>query len=169
MKYFSQDWHSGNLSSAESDAIRDAYWVEIEAIKSKLPQEILELATKINLHDGIVRHITLEKAAKRLTMALRCGDLQVGYFDIEIMYIDVEITNVDSSLLKIIATDAETELLYDEIGIASANRFVHRILFYPYREIEVIFGKLKFAIQPKADRELGDHARQYRETPKTAA
>lgn len=164
MKYFSESWLSNSaLSDAEVDAVRDAYWNEIEAIKSELSPSVLELATKLNLHDGLVKSFELDRAVNRLTIILRCGDLQAGYSGVELTYSDVDTTTLDSALLKIIATDPETELLYDEVGLASPGCFVHRIIFSPIREIEVVFCQLTVAVYPQTNRELGANSHQYRE------
>src|SRR5512133_1396706 len=106
MKYFSVNWLTNpEISNAESAAVRDAYWAEIEAIKTNLSPTVLQLATKIELHDGLVRYFELNRIANRLTIALRCGDLQVGYFDVDVIYLDIDFLALDLDLLKDIATD----------------------------------------------------------------
>ena len=60
-------------------------------------------------------------------------------------------------MLKALATDPKTELIYSEIDLGPPGRFVHRILFWskPMCEIEVVFGSLKVSTEPRLDRERG--------------
>jgi hypothetical protein len=38
--------------------------------------------------------------------------------------------------------DANTEIIYDEVDVASDGRFVHRLLLWPDGEYEVVFTAL---------------------------
>jgi Protein of unknown function (DUF4085) len=157
MKYFLDGWISGNHTDEQSSAVREAYWARIEEIKPHLSPEVRELTTNINLHDGLIRHIALDRAAQCLSISLRCGDLQVDYFDVDLVYADVESNLLDMRKLQVIATDPASELLYDEIDLGRSGRFVHRILFWPkpLRELEVVFRGLQVSIRRQPDRKFG--------------
>jgi hypothetical protein len=163
MKYFSETWCSGDLTEEQSLAIRDGYWARIETLSPQFPATVRELATGINLHDALVRQVTLDRARGTLTISLRCGDLQKGYFDADLAYRGVEMAGLDPGTLRAIATDPNTELLYDEVDLESPGRFVHRILFTDTREIEIVFGGLNVATTPRPDRALGEVAGLYQE------
>ncbi|HZF10213.1 MAG TPA: hypothetical protein VFE33_15600 [Thermoanaerobaculia bacterium] len=163
MRYFSEIWSSGDLTEEQGSAIRDAYWARIEALKPQLSPAVRKLAVDINLHDGLIRCVTLDRGARILTISLRCGDLQIGYCDVDLSYVDVDTDRLDVGMLRAIATDTETELRYDEIDLELPNSFVHRILFAPAREIEIVFRSLRLSTEPQPDRELGEDSGQYRE------
>jgi hypothetical protein len=121
MKYFSEAWIRGDLTDEQWSAVRDAYWARIEELKPQLSPEVRELATNISLHDGLIRRVALDRAARSFSISLRCGDLQIGYFDLDLAYADVDLNLLDPGVLEAIATDTATELLYDEIDLARVS------------------------------------------------
>jgi len=146
MKYFTAAWASGELSDAEEDAVVPAYEVHIEALTPQLPETLCSLATDVNLHDGLIRRIAIERSAARLTIELRCGDLQSGYFDLDLRYSGVDMNSLDTSMLRELAGNEAAEVLYDEVD--SDDVYIHRMLFWvgrekqrdPYRELEIRFS-----------------------------
>ena len=169
MRYFTQAWQTGSLTDEQHDASLAANGARIEEIKPQLPPDLKKLATyEINLHDGLMRRITLDRPAGTLTIGLRCGDLQVGYFDVDLAYADVDLKMLDPDVLKAIATDPETELLSSEIDLAQRGRFVHRMIFWsrPTREIEVEFRGLRLLTKLRPSREFVKAKQKYRELGK---
>jgi hypothetical protein len=157
MKYFTEAFAFCGLTDEQCLAAIEAYAARIEDIKSQLSPELSKLATStVNLHDGLIRHVALDRPARSLSLGLRCGDLQVGYFDVDLVYADVDLNLLNSAVLEAIATDPETELLYNEIDLGSARRFVHRVIFWPtpMREIEVVFGRLQVSTEQRSDRKV---------------
>jgi hypothetical protein len=75
---------------------------------------------------------------------------------VDLVYEGVDLNLLNPAALEAIATDPETELLYNEIDLESAGRFVHRIIFWPrpMREIEVVFRSLMVTIEPRPDRKV---------------
>ena len=129
----------------------------------------MELGTnKINLHDGLIRCIALDRAARSLSISLRCGDLQVGYFDADLVYADVDLKLLDPDVLDAVATDPATELLYHEIDLELPGLFVHRMIFSPrpMREIQIVFRGVKVWTKPRPDRELGRAKGTYTDSPR---
>jgi len=110
----------------------------------------------------------MDRAARSLTISLRCGDLQVGYFDVDLAYADVDLNLLDPGVLEAIATDPKTELLYSEIDLGPPGRFVQRIIFWsiPMRQIEFAFGNVKVSAEPRLDRKIGNVKRKYLERGK---
>ena len=91
MKYFTD-----GLTDEQWLANQAAYRARIEEIMPQLSPELRKLATyDINLHDGLIRGITLDRTARNLTVSLRCGDHQNGYFDVDLAYSDLEIELLD--------------------------------------------------------------------------
>ena len=145
-----------------------AYAARIQEIRPQLSPELIELATnKINLHDGLIRRIALDRPARSLSINLRCGDLHVGYFDVDLVYADVDLDRVDPDLLNAIAADPTTELLYHEIDLKLPGLLVHRMIFSPkpMREIQIVFRCVKVWTEPRPDRELGRAKGAYSESP----
>lgn len=169
MKYFTQEWAEG-LEEDEAARVRGRYWARIDAIRAELSPEVRRLALEVNIHDGLVRRIEFDRRSRRLTLALRCGDLQVGYSDVDLIYDDVDVDRLDRAALQAAAEDPRSEALYDEVDVRPPSRFVHLILFgcnvapfRPYREVEIDFSTLDVATVPQPDRLLRDIGPRYHE------
>ena len=52
------------------------------------------------------------------------------------------------------ASDTEKKALYDEVDVSADGQWIHRILFWPYREICVVFAKLGLRLEPRENREF---------------
>jgi len=154
MKYFTRDWALGEMSERDSAVRRDAYWRHIDSLVAQLPATVRRLAKHVNLHDGLVRRALVDRRAGSLALELRCGDLQVGYSDTDLVYSGVDFSSVDLALLEKRAGDPETELLYDEVDLDDAGRFVHRISFEPHGEVDIRFSALRIREIPRSDREI---------------
>lgn len=92
MKYFTPEWHGFgdadlDLSAEEEQAVVAAYRQHVAGLLPSMPPELRDLVQgRISLHDGVVLDARLDGAAKELRLLLRCGDLQVGYYDLELRY-----------------------------------------------------------------------------------
>jgi len=140
MKYFSRKWAKANYS--EDDKVIEAYWDNLEKIKNQLPSRLYFFAKNIDLHDGLIKHVNYDNNSI-LSMIVTCGDNQKGYSEISIEYsISPFISEEKIKLLQDIQKN-KFEILYDEIDIANVN-FVHRLLLYPYKEIEIKFIEFNF-------------------------
>ena len=119
MKYFSREWHSGDISEGEVGEVRDRYWAFIASISDSLPEPIRELATAVNLHDGLVQELVVDHQESTVAILLRCGDLQVGYFDVRLVYSGVPTRLLDVAMLKETASEPESELLDAVVDLAA--------------------------------------------------
>ncbi len=155
MKYFAREWATGELSDEESERIVSDYWVHIDTLLPSLPPAVAALARDINLHDGLIHRVLVQPEQRRLELELRCGDLQVGYFDLDLIYSEVRMDLLDIPLLQALARDRQTEVLYDEVDLDESN-YVHRILFWPEGEIAIVFRSLQVIRTPRADRSIYD-------------
>lgn len=154
MKFFTRQWHAGHLSDREADKVAQAYADHLESFLPRLPASLLALAKNTNLHDGRIRQVSVDRVAASVTLAVRCGDLQSGYFDVDLIYESVDFTNSELSEMKAIAQDPRAEVLYDEVDTNIHNRWVHRILFWPYRELCFDFGNLNLRVESRNTREF---------------
>ena len=135
------------------DIIRDSYWKHIEEIKPLLPEPILTLATKTNLHDGLFREVRFDKESRQLFLGLRCGDIQQGYFDLDLDYKETTISKEDLDALMRSVKNPKIEVLYDETYV-DVNTYTHNILLWPYQEIEIRYEGLAYSIHPMTDRQI---------------
>jgi len=154
MKFFTRQWHAGHLSDREADKVVQAYDDHLESLLPHLPVSLLALAKNTNLHDGRIRQVSVDRVAATVTLGVRCGDRQFGYFDVDLIYEHVDFTNSELSEMKAIAQDPRAEVLYDEVDTNVHNRWVHRILFWPYRELCVEFRKLDLRVESRDTREF---------------
>jgi len=149
MRFFTIAWHSGEMPDDEAAAIPDAYESHIRALVPSLPPDALRLVRAISLHDGLIRQASFTASA--IDILIRAGDLQVGYFDARLHYVGGAISQADSQFLEGATDDSNTEILYDEFDSAESG-WIHRILFWPYREVLIQFAALELAVMPKSDR-----------------
>ena len=158
MKYFTSAWARGELEDEAGTAFAD-YKKHLASLLPKLPPDVLTLATNSNLHDGMLLQNVLDTEQATLLLTLRCGDLQVGYFDLELHYLHVLSPPATEGLAKLVANPSRGDLhhsesLYDEVDI-EGDVFVHRILFYTrrtYHEVTVRFRQLRLLTTPREDR-----------------
>lgn len=137
MNYFTPAWHSGNLDDETCSKMAWDYKQHLANILPSLPPEVQTLATSINIHDGLLWKAEADPEQGLLRLALRCGDLQVGYFDLELEYQQVDfVPEMTEALRKLSAVRLDqpslpypNEALYDEVD-QEGDFLVHRILFW---------------------------------------
>ena len=151
MRFFTRAVVSGDLNDAEVERISACYQQHIGDIAGSASPEIAELA-QTNLHDGLIRRVVVQPDADELVLSLRCGDLQVGYFDIDILYLGVSIDAQQLEVLTRRVHDRRTEILAGEIDRLPDGRFVHRLIFWPDDELEMVFSSLNITRQAQQDR-----------------
>jgi hypothetical protein len=160
MMFFTREIISGEFADDEVDTICKSYQQHIERILVSSPKEVAELA-QTNLHDGLIRRAVVDHGVHVLSLALRCGDLQVGYFDVDIQYSGVTLTPQQLQVLARRARDRRTEILADEIDTAADGPFVHRLLFWPDDELEIVFTGLTIEKQDQPSREVANDEKPY--------
>jgi hypothetical protein len=146
LKFFTREWHGGDMPDAEADGIPTAYLSHISSMGQSLPADARRLVYDVNLHDGLLRSIQRQSA--NLDIVLRAGDLQVGYFDAQLSYGGADIASGDEHFLKDTVGRRDIELLYDEFDLSEGASWVHRFLFWPYREVAVRFTTLTLRVTP---------------------
>lgn len=125
VRYFTKYWQDG---ASDDDAVRataEAYWRHVHSLG--LPASVMMLAD-LNPHDAYVLHVEHQPEHGRLALRLRCGDLQIGYFDADITFEGVEMSSKAEEVLRESRRPADVELLYDEVDRA-ADCFEYRLSF----------------------------------------
>jgi hypothetical protein len=152
MKFFTREWANGELPDDEWAETAAAYRRHLDLLLPSLPESVARLAREINLHDGLIRRVSVDRRADELVLNLRCGDLQTGYFDLDLVYLGVDLSSVDLVTLANCARDPETELVYDEVDLDAQENYLHRILFGPAGEVSIPFSRLQVECTAQPDR-----------------
>ena len=129
-----------------------AYRRHLDTLLPSLPESVARLAKDANLHDGLIRRVSVDRRGGKLVLNLRCGDLQTGYFDLDLIYLGVDLSSVDLATLAHCARDPRTELLYDEVDLDNQGNLVHRVLFGPAGEVSIPFSRLQVECTAQPDR-----------------
>lgn len=149
MRFFTPEWHEADLPPDETDKAFEAYDQHLEAIWPRLHATVRLLANGPTLHDALIRRVVLDRAQRELRLELRAGDDQLGYFDVDLTYLGAVVDASDVHRFADAARDAMTVLLYDELDLGDHDTYVHRLLFWPYRECEVLFEALALRVAPR--------------------
>jgi hypothetical protein len=150
MRFFTPEWHEAELPQADTDATFAAYERHLEAIWPRLHATVRVLAGGLPLQNALIRRVVLDRAAHELRLELRAGDEETGFFDADLTYLAAIVDAADVQRLAEAARDPDSELLYDELDLGG-DSYIHRLLFWPYRECEVLFDALALRIAPRAD------------------
>ncbi len=166
MKYFTAQWHSGELSDRAYEAAVTAYEARLRTIAPKLPPSLRLLSREVSLHDGLIEKARV--SSHSLALWLRIGDLQRGYTSVHLAYAGVLQPAVLLRPLRQLAL-IEDELVSDEIDI-SPEGFAHRLFFSEGIELEVSFKALQVRQSPRKSRRLSipPHLRVHRATHNAA-
>ena len=164
MRFFTPEWHGGDITEAESDAVLAAYQRHVAEILPQLHATVRVLARELALHDARVRRVVVDRPGGEVRVELRCGDRQAGYYDLDLVYLDAVVDARDATELAAAARDPRSELLYDEVDVidgAGEAAYLHRMLFWPYRDVEIMFRALSLRLAPRADRSVPLFADRY--------
>jgi hypothetical protein len=137
MRFFTREWPSGLLSEELWRSVSVQYDRHFRNFLPKLPETIAQLGTTISIHDGLIQSAAVDQRTKELHLLLRCGDLQVGYYDLNLHYSGVQFGSLDLATLAAVARDSQVECLHDELDMDENSVYVHRILFTPTGEITI--------------------------------
>jgi hypothetical protein len=149
MKFFKKDLYIGNLSEKELEGRFSNYQEHLRTIEASLTHNLRKFFKTENIHDGLTRSMVIDRAAARIQWNLRCGDLQVGYYDLDITFQNVTVSDSFVTHVRKVINSAEAELLYDEIDLTVGGNFRYGILIFcakhVYEEIEFEFSDLNFS------------------------
>jgi hypothetical protein len=143
MKFFTKEWHSGELPDDEPDHRCEAYTAHLQSIESRLPPDLHYLTKAIYLHDGII--ISAAAAENVLEIIIQGEHPNSGEFTAQLRYEKAVLSEEDSCFLGRAAGNTAIEILYDEVD-ESVGRWIHRMLFWPYHEISIEFAGFTVAV-----------------------
>src|SRR5262249_29728219 len=138
MKFFTRSWINGEMPDDRAAVVPDDYWRYLAALK--LPPSI-ETLSKVNPHDAYVLDVENPPDRSRLTLRLRCGDLQRGYSDVTLAFSQVTVDYMALDTLCRAVRPACVEVLYDEVD-RSGECFEYRLILYPPGEVTILFQQV---------------------------
>lgn len=163
MKFFTLDiYHKGYLGTGEDPLVTAGrrYAQHREQMKGILPAEVLALAELPGVDDGLVIEVVHDREQRVLTLTMRCGDLQIGYYDLVLTYEDASITADHEWNLAQIARTTETDrvhrsdVAYHEVDRTEDGQVEHRILFHPGIWFATRCRALRWEQIPRPNRKL---------------
>ena len=150
VRFFTRGWHQGDLSDEEYEQTVRDYDAHLEAISARLPDPVVALARGVNLHDAVIERVEWEPASARLVLRLvtrTSGSRQA----VTLTYSDAMLGDQRLDVLKNVARDRKTEILYSEVDLGEDGVLAHRLLFWPRDELTIDFGTLTLELRPRAD------------------
>ncbi len=160
-KTLNRDQGIRNLNAAWAN-----YRNDIEVHREVLGSHLSTLALMNGMNDGLVCKVLHDQNKKILEILLRCGDLQVGYFDLHLKYIDAEITPEHEHILAHTARTTQNrrrvEAIYaHEVGISEDGRFEHRIIFESWIWLQINCRELKWQRVDRDNRTIPDSEERF--------
>ena len=154
MKFFDRAWASSLLTDEEVEAVIEAYQQHTERLLPSLPPDLARLAGELSLHDGLIRQIVIDRPADSLTLKLRCGNQQTGYFDLDILYEGVVWKYLELDVLANRARDRRTELIDVEFHQRDDGLYEHCMRFSPSDDTCIRFKDARISVVPRDDRRI---------------
>jgi hypothetical protein len=163
MKFFTLDWYHTPIDEADAVHFRrayDSYAAHLELMRGVLPDSVLALARLSGMDDGLVVSVRHERAVRRLRLTLRCGDLQVGYYDLILDYEEASLSPPDEWTLARVARSTRSDARYDydlayhEIDRSEDGQIEHRLLFHPGIWLAIRCVRMRWEKVPRSDRRL---------------
>ncbi len=147
MKWFTRDWHAGDLRATGSNEIQREYWEHVDSLKDRLPaafRVLAEAGGDVSMRDG--RFIQVSKPfwePEQLIFDISCWDMSGGilrddiwtYPDLHVrlVYGGAELVSPAWDELERLARDPATVILQGEVDVAPDDRMEHRMLLWPQR------------------------------------
>ena len=160
MRFFTAEWHRRAESAPhDSAAAREAaqvvadYERHLAALRPALPATLRVLAELV-LHGARIRRVVLDRAGRELRLELRGGDERLGWYDLDLTYLGAVLDAADAAVLREAARDEATVVVHDEVDLATEGHFLHRLLFAPWRDGEIMFRALALRMAPRANAEV---------------
>ncbi len=158
MKYFTLAWFNRRAKKhRDYVVVFDKYTRHLESLQGVLPNDLLALARLPGVDDGLIIEARHDREQRRFTLTLRCGDLQVGYYDLVLNYDEAEISQPDEWILARIArmtTDYGDDIAYHELDVTPDGKIEHRFLFHPGHWFAIRCRTLNWEKINQPDREL---------------
>ena len=70
--------------------VNEEYRRHLACLRGILPEKVQELAEASGMENGLIVHVSHDRTRRILRLVLRCGDLQLGYYNLVLNYEDAE-------------------------------------------------------------------------------
>jgi hypothetical protein len=135
------------------------YQAHINKLSGLLEPDLVLFSEPFLIDDALLVSAELSRVLRTLDIVLRCGNLQVGYFDAEIHYGGVHMEPKDEEALTAIAGWTTTRLgeadaYAHEIDLTDDALIEHSMLFHPGIELSVSCQRLTWNRTDRPNREL---------------
>lgn len=176
MKFFTvAAWQSFDDDPQAFQRVYQSYQRRLQQLAGVLPDRVLELSEPYGIENGLITRVRHDENRRKLQLTIRCGHLQMGYYDLALTYREAEISPEHDRVLASIARSTisarrhDAELFYQEIDLIDDGRMEHRLFFIPGIWISVRCEDLDWARVPRRDRRLPWSADRYPGGPESFA
>jgi hypothetical protein len=176
MKFFTLDiYHSPDNDARLFIAAAKAYERHLAGLRDVLPDELLDLANLPIVDDGLLVEARRNRSLGTLHLVLRCGNLQVGYYDLVLHYEGIQLSRETAWTLAQIArtTTNDRRHAHDvachEVDRSETGGVEHRLLFNPGVVIVLSCQRLWWQKIDQPDRTLPALTDRFPEGPLWAA
>jgi hypothetical protein len=162
VKWFTREWHNGDLPYAEADSRPRVYAAYIDSISDRLPLPALVLARPRQPHqsvdDALLDRILVDERTRRVSLRLLNGDLQAGYGKLSIEFAEADLVAPSIDRLRTLLAATRTEFIRTEVELIEDRRRLEvRFLLWPEGELVIRCSDLTTEWQAIADDTRADH------------
>jgi hypothetical protein len=136
MKYFTPEACDTFDEIEPFRKVNEAYRRHLTGLRGILPEKVLELAEPSGMENALVVHVAHDRTRRSLRLVLRCGDLQMGYYNLVLTYEDAWLRPEHDVVLAMIARTTKTQrifecdLAYQEVDATEDGHIEHSLIFY---------------------------------------
>lgn len=159
MKYFTlASYHAEDDDFSKQQRVDQKYLRHLDEMEGVLPADVLALARLKGVEDALVVKVRHDRVRRVLSLTLRAGYNQIGYYDLVLTYQGAEITPEDEQTLALVARTTrgawrhESDLVRHELGKAEDGRIEHGLLFHPGRAFTIRCDALVWVRLPRPGR-----------------
>ncbi len=155
----------------EALAVFDKYHAHVRTLD--LPNDVREIAHAFFVNDALIARLRQSDEPNNLELTLRCGDLQIGYFDLHLSYANPGIEDEDLRRLLLVASNARSDTRYGmtdawghEFHVLPDGCLEHTITFHGPGEdpilVTVRCSDVRVELVPRPARRLPPYPHRYR-------
>ena len=136
LKFFPPEVYESFSDHASYKKVHDEYLAYLEGLSGILPQRVLDLAKVSGTHDGLVVRVDHDRDENVVKLVLRCGHIQMGYYNLVLTYKGATILPDDDATLAKIARATLTrrmfrnDLCMHELDRTAEGEIEHRFMFH---------------------------------------
>lgn len=181
MKYFTPEACDTFDEIEPFRKVNEQYRGHLTGLRGILPEKVLELAEPSGMENALVVHVAHDRTRRSLRLVLRCGDVQIGYYNLVLTYVDAWLMPEHDVVLARIARTTKTQrifecdLAYQELDATEDGHIEHRLIFYNRTCLEpasaswpwfsIRCRELKWHREPKRTRRLQPSEDRYPSGP----